>query len=346
MYLNEILCPIERIFTLFDSYIGQRGENEMYKEQILILFCGKIRHALKKSNTDFKNIQEIRIRVNQPIIFFENQKELFLTEDGEFTEQSESGMCADLHMLKEVLECACGYSGYAFEEEISRGYLTIPGGHRIGLAGRTVLNDGKVQTLKYISALNIRIAHPVTGCGEKWKKYLYIDHKPCHVLIISPPGCGKTTLLRDVIRLYANGDEENPGITVGVADERSEIAGTYRGMRTHDLGIRTDVLDACPKSIGMEMLLRSMAPKVLAVDEIGVSDVYAIENALRCGCKVLATLHGEKMQDYMDKPGYASLVKEQVFERYIFLRQGLQPGKVDAIYGQNFEMIWGSEECI
>ena len=215
----------------------------------------------------------------------------------------------------------------------------------MGLAGRAVMNGCEIQTLKHISALNLRIAHPVQGCGERWRKYLYEKGEPCHVLIISPPGCGKTTLLRDAVRILSDGCKEIDGVTVGVVDERSEIAGTYRGAATHNLGIRTDVLDGCPKSLGMEMLLRSMSPKVLAVDEIGASDVGAIENALRCGCKVLATLHGECIQDFFGKPGFASLVREKVFERYIFLESGQTPGNVKVIYGQNFEILWEENAC-
>ena len=305
----------------------------MLKEQILWLFGGKIRREIEGLNVDFEKIQEIRIRAGCPIIVMENGREHFI----------ETEVC--LEDIREIVESACGYSGYAFEEEIRRGYLTIAGGHRIGLAGRAVVNMQGIHTIKHISALNIRIAHPVWGCGKAWQKFFYKENKPCHVLIISPPGCGKTTLLRDIVRMFSEGTENASGVTVGVVDERSEIAGTYRGIASHNLGIRTDVLDGCPKSQGMEMMLRSMAPKVLAVDEIGIYDVSAIENALRCGCKVLATLHGECLNDYLEKPGFAALVNEKVFERYVFLKPERIPGKVSVIYGQEFEVLWEEKTC-
>ena len=307
----------------------------MLDEQILTLFNKRIRELIKEHCKSFDNVQEIRIRLNQPIILSCNNEERIL---GEKIFVSEGD-------IRNIVETACGYSGYAFEEEISKGYITIRGGHRIGIAGRAVMTAQGVQTIKHISALNIRIAHPITGCAEKWRQFFYKDNRPCHVLIISPPGCGKTTLLRDAVRILSDGNKENNGVTVGVVDERSEIAGTYRGAATHNLGMRTDVLDGCPKPLGMEMLLRSMSPKVLAVDEIGVNDVGAIENALRCGCKVLATLHGACIQDFLEKPGFESLVRERVFERYIFLEMGQTPGNVKVIYGQNFEVLWGEDTC-
>lgn len=317
----------------------------MLKEQILFLFCGKIRKSLEKTDPDFQKIQEIRLRLGKPVILAGDRREFYLKENGGLTERWEEGLCAESEDLRQMVEAACGYSGYAYEEEIRRGYLTIPGGHRIGLAGKAVLNSEGVQTLKQISALNLRIAHPVKGCAEQWKHFFYWAGKPCHILLISSPGGGKTTLLRDMVRIFSNGSHQELPVNVGVVDERSEISGNYRGDFGYDLGLRTDVLDGCPKRIGMEMLLRSMSPGVLAVDEIGVDDVRSIENALRCGCKVLATLHGENLQDFLEKPGFSALVKERVFERYILLERGKTPGRVSAVYGQDFEVLWEDGKC-
>lgn len=331
------LCKSSYLSVLAHIF-DQRGECMKRIEEISWLFEGRLRRELEDSSLKFEKLQEIRLRCGQPVLVVLDGKERFLMKE-------EEDYRVGSMELRKIMERACDYSGYAFEEEIKRGYVTIAGGHRIGLAGRAVLGNGGIQTLKYISALNIRIAHGVQGCAEKIRDYVYLQGRPCHVLIISPPGCGKTTLLRDMIRMYSNGDQGYPGVTVGVVDERSEIGGTYRESQTCDLGMRTDVMDGCPKSLGVEMLLRSMAPRVLAVDEIGTEDVGSLNQALRCGCKVLATLHGENLSDYMEKPGFQRLVQEKIFDRYIFLESGQTPGKVRSIYGKNFEVLKEAQIC-
>lgn len=323
----------------------QRGERMKRIEEISWLFEGTLKAALEAGNLEFEKLQEIRLRCNRPVLVVLDGKEWFFTEKGTLSLEECRAYRAGAGELKKIMERACDYSGYAFEEEIKRGYVTIAGGHRIGLAGRAVLGNGCIQTIKYISALNIRIAHGIQGCAGKVEDYVYLHGRPCHVLIISPPGCGKTTLLRDMIRMYSNGTENAPGVTVGVVDERSEIGGTYRETQTCDLGIRTDVLDGCPKAFGVEMLLRSMSPKVLALDEIGTEDVSSLEQALRCGCKVLATLHGDGLSDFKEKPGFQRLVEEKVFDRYIFLEAGQTPGKVRCIYGKSFEVLKEGKAC-
>ncbi len=306
----------------------------MLREQILPLFGERLRGVLESANLDFHKLQEIRLRGKRPLMVYEDGKERIFPE---YVTGKE---------IREVVDRACGYSGYAFEDEIGRGYLTVAGGHRMGLAGSVVEHGGKIQTMIYLNGINLRIAHEEIGCASVLKPYIYQNGSPVHCLLISQPGGGKTTLLRDMIRICSTGTDVNYGVRVGVVDERSEIAGTYRGEPAFDLGIRTDILDECPKVLGMEMLLRSMAPEVLAVDEIGTSDVDAIKHALRCGCKILATMHGNDIEDFVEKPGFESLAAEFVFDRYIVLGSGRQPGKVNKIYGKRFEILWEDEACI
>lgn len=152
--------------------------------------------------------------------------------------------------------------------------------------------------MKYISSINIRVSHEVLDCANKIFPYITYNKQMYHTLIISPPRCGKTTLLRDVIRQISDGNRWIKGCTVGVVDERSELGGCYLGVIQNNLGMRTDILDRCPKADGMIMLIRSMAPQVVAVDEIGAKeDVHAIEYAMHCGCKMLATAHGDSMEE-------------------------------------------------
>ena len=163
--------------------------------------------------------------------------------------------------------------------------------------------------------------------------FLFGKEGVCHTLIISAPRCGKTTILRDLVRQLSDGTEGRRGYTVGVVDERSEIGGCYMGVPQNDLGMRTDLLDCCPKAEGMMMLIRSMAPGVIAVDELGsYSDIHAIESVIHCGCKLLATVHGTSIEDIQKKPLFQKLIQEHVFERYIVLHNREHIGKVKAVF--------------
>lgn len=217
---------------------------------------------------------------------------------------------------------------YAFDEEMKQGFLTVSGGHRIGLAGKIVMEGERVQCIRHISFLNIRFSHQVRGCADTLMPYLTQNGNVCHTLIIAPPRCGKTTVLRDVIRQLSDGSETRAGITVGVVDERSELAGSYLGIPQNDLGIRTDVLDGCRKSEGMLMLLRAMSPQVIAVDEIGsTQDGYALESVFHCGCKLLATAHGSSVEDVRRRALLNRMAEQRMFERYVVLGIGASGGR-------------------
>ena len=308
----------------------------MTEQDITKLFPAHIRKALGQALFDRNKIYEIRLRVNAPLIVIYQGKEYFLTLEGALTREEIKAYHVKTEDLKEMLEYISGYSLYAFEEEIRQGFLTIVGGHRVGIAGKTILDGNKIKSLKYISYINLRLSHQIKGCASPILPYIIKNRQICHTLIISPPRCGKTTLLRDLIRQVSNGNRYMPGVSVGVVDERSEIAGSYQGVPQNDLGIRTDVLDCCPKAEGMMMLIRSMSPEVVAVDELGdYEDIHAIESVVHCGCKLFATVHGSSIEDMKRKPLLQRLMQEKIFERYIVLYKKDCAGQIKAIYDES-----------
>ncbi len=181
-------------------------------------------------------------------------------------------------------------------------------------------NNEQIRNIQYIRYLNIRIAHEVIGVSDKALPYLYNKGEVLNTLIISPPGCGKTTMLRDLVRSFSIGNAYGKGLNVGLVDERSEIAGSFLGVPQNDIGLRTDVMDACPKREGMMMLIRSMAPDILAVDELGSNkDIEAMHQAIQCGCKMLATIHGFSLEEIGRKEYMKNVMEEQLFDRYMVL---------------------------
>lgn len=274
-------------------------------------------------------VQEIRIRAGRPIFIRMNGEEIQMNR------------YADQRLIRELLELFANHSLYAYEEEIRQGFLTIEGGHRVGISGKIVLDGAEIRTIKDISGLNIRLAHEWKGCAEPILPWLYQDGKIQNTIFISPPGGGKTTVLRDVIRLVSDGNSYSDGKTVSVVDERSEIGACLRGIPQCDLGKRTDILDGCPKALGMTMMIRSMGPEVLAVDEIGTREDYrALRDALRSGVRILATAHGDSFEDIRKKRIFSEMLEEGMFERYVVLGNIPHPGTVTGVYDEQFQELY------
>lgn len=300
--------------------------------------------VLNKINLDYVQLQEVRLRVNQPLLIIYGGKEFFVNPQGGLCRSQDGTYRVSAKAVKETVEYVSSYSLYAYEEELRQGYITIQGGHRVGIAGKTVVDGSKIKGIKYISFINIRFTHQIKGCAERVLPFVTSGRRMHHTLIISPPRCGKTTLLRDLIRQLSDGSKEISGYTVGVVDERSEIGGCYQGIPQNDVGMRTDILDCCPKAEGMMMLIRSMAPEVIAVDEIGnYEDMNAIESVIHCGCKLLATVHGNSMEDIRRKPLLERLVNERVFERYILLHNQKEIGEIKSIFDARGTCIYHGE---
>lgn len=311
------------------------------KDELIKIFSKNIRMILERVAVDFEDVQEIRLRVQAPLLMLYGNREYYVEADGALGNQVEQAYLVSRDELRETMEYISNYSLYAFEEEMKQGFITIQGGHRIGIAGKTILDDGGIRTMKYISFINVRLSHQIRGCASPVLPYLYQGGDILHTLIISPPRCGKTTLLRDIIRQISNGTEREPGMTVGVIDERSEIGACYQGIPQNELGIRTDILDCCPKAKGMMMLIRTMSPRVIAVDEIGSrEDIEAMEYVMNCGCKLIATVHGSSVEDIKQKPILRKLVQERIFERYIVLDQKEKIGHIEQIYDSRGNQLY------
>lgn len=293
----------------------------MKKEEILQMFPSSLRGLFRTAACAAEELQEIRLRAEKPVIVIKRQREYFLTGEGQLTGEAAAARRMDAGELEQILQHICKYSVYAYADEIRQGYLTLPGGHRVGVAGQAVLEDeNRIRTIKNIRYLNIRIAHEVKGAAKQVISEVYEGGRFCNTLILSPPGCGKTTLLRDLVREISNGNSWGKGMFVSVVDERSELAGSYLGVAQNDLGIRTDVLDGCPKAMGMMLLIRSMSPQVIAIDELGnPEDAEAVEKVLRCGCHILSTIHAEDMEELSRKNFMKSLLAEKAFRRFIVL---------------------------
>ena len=266
-------------------------------------------------------IQEIRIKANKPLMFIGNHGEI------------KSNYISKLEDVKNIIQRISSYSIYAFEEELRQGYITIEGGHRVGICGTCVLDGQNLKTIKNISSLNIRVAKDIKGCANGVLPHIIKDNSILNTIIISPPRCGKTTLLRDIARQISNGSGTMRGKNITIIDERSEIAACYRGTPQMEVGIRTDVLDNCPKSEGIIMAIRSMGPQVIICDEIGTyRDMDSIVAALNSGVNVITTIHGFDEEDLFKRPVFKELIENKVFKRAIVLSNKKAIGTVEYIY--------------
>lgn len=285
-------------------------------DEILRYFPNKIYQIfsnLLQENPQIANeLQEIRIRVDKPIILKLKEKDLILQYNILQTE------------ILQIVERLCENSIYAYKNQICEGFITIKGGHRVGLTGSCVIENGKITNIKYISSLNIRIAREVKNCSTRiLREIIDIENKTIYnSIIVAPPGRGKTTILRDIIRRLSDGIEEINfrGKTCGVVDERGEIAAMYKGAPQNDVGIRTDIIENVNKNKGIHMLIRTMAPEIIACDEIGSKeDVEAIHYALYSGVKGIFTMHGKNVEDIKNNKQIYELIENREIQKIIFL---------------------------
>lgn len=293
--LKEITCLLpERLKRIVETEVMVPGKNG---------FC---------------KLSEIRIRINRPAILMYNNNKEKVIENIKITSDD----------IAYIIQMVTRYSMYAYQDSIRQGYVTVKGGHRIGVAGQAITRDGHICGQKYISYINIRVAHEVVGCADEIIDFICSGGFK-NTLVVSPPGCGKTTILRDIIRHISYGIGCVP-LKVAIVDERSEIASSHVGIPQNDIGIRTDVLDMGLKSEGMIMLVRSMSPQVVAVDEIGsMEDVMAIKQIINCGCHILASIHGYGIADCINRRELAGIFGANGFERIVVLSDKNGAGTIE-----------------
>ena len=326
-----------------------------------LLFPIHLRNAMKNVEK-LPDLEEIRVRIGQPLFVYTGQKELALVQNGGqmINDMLRDSRGMDIYEkayriteqdLLEMQNYISNYSLYAWQEELRNGFVTIQGGHRIGLAGGTTNHDGHISGISYLTFFNIRVAHERVGCSDGVLQYIREQSRDVqkgsstedvihNTLIISPPGAGKTTLLRDCIRSFSYGIRSGCGVKIGLVDERSEIAASYHGIPQNDVGPRTDVLDGCNKPEGIQMLLRTMSPEVIAVDELGTEeDFHAVEQATYSGCKVIGTIHAGNIKELQEKPILKKWCEKELFERFIFIEKGENGVREFKVYNNRWELL-------
>lgn len=306
-------------------------------DEIINSLAVNLREKIKNVCKDDINIEEIRLRSQKPLILNANNKDYFYNiNSNKLDKRMNSPYIVSKEDIEQTFQIICKYSIHSFMDDIKKGFITLRGGHRVGLVGKVIVEDGQVKNIKHISSLNIRVSREIIGCSDKILKHVIKgDNQVNNTLIISPPQCGKTTLIRDIVRNLSNGNEKYgfKGIKVALIDERNEISGSYLGSSQMDVGIRTDIIETCPKDLGIVMLLRSMSPNLIVTDEIGsLDEIKALYTALNGGVSLITTVHGDSIEDIKNRKEMSNLLDQDLFKKVIILSAKKGPGTIEKIY--------------
>ncbi len=311
-----------------------KSPSDLIINEVLSYLPVKIQQLLQKSKLgEEQNLEEIRLRCGQPLLLRLGERELAVNCEGRLTTLWQQGYRVEAEDIWRIIAAISDNSLYAFEEDIRRGFITIPGGHRVGLAGQVVLKGDGIQMIKDFGSICFRVARQVRGCAEPLMPVLFSGPKGLlqNTLIVSPPRCGKTTLLRDIARLISQGGKW-PGLNVAIVDERSEIAGCYKGVPQLDVGPRTDILDSCPKDLGMMLAIRALSPQVVITDEIGTeADADAIMECIHAGVTIISTAHAGSLEEVRQRPILRKMMADGVFGLLIILSRRHGPGNIEQV---------------
>ncbi|MCX7773333.1 MAG: stage III sporulation protein AA [Clostridia bacterium] len=305
-----------------------RENSESIEEVLSSYLPDRIRKAVMGMKRDrLYELEELRIRGGLPLMGVFAGDDQFIGADGTLWDNPRFALMVSAAEMKDLFCLLCEQSIYAYQEDISRGFITLKGGHRAGICGTVVYEGDRIKGMRDISSVCLRLSRQIRNCAKDIMEYILRDGADIYnTLILSPPRCGKTTLLRDLCRQISYGYGTFRGLRTAVIDERSELAASFRGVPQNDMGPRTDILDGCRKSEGIELVLRGMAPHVIVVDELGtMKDAEAVRMAWNAGVRLVATAHAFSLEDFNKRFFNANPVLQDGFERIVLL--GIRNGK-------------------
>ncbi len=296
-----------------------------------------------------KSTAEIRLRVGKPVILCGSYGTLFLSCNGEMKRKTEKPFVCYSEDINSIFSRLCAFSVHSHMQSIVNGFITVQGGHRVGICGTAVTDaSGNVTAVRDISSLNIRIAREKTGCAEALYEKLF-GGQDQSVIIAGAPMSGKTTVLRDLVRLIS--DSENSK-KVCVIDERQEIAAMNAGFCQKNVGVNTDVFDMFPKEKAIVNAIKTMSPDIIAMDELCTDEeIEAISLAVNSGVRFIVTVHASSYEEILSRPQIKSLLRAYSFEKLVLLKRD-KPGEIEDIYDTKelFDEIIGRNiglgECV
>lgn len=305
-------------------------KNQTRYDEAVGFICQQLRQPLLLLDSALKEqVHEIRLRAGQPVVLVLNHQCLLLNEKGNSFEQANGQeLICSYECLEQTFRAICGYSIHTHQQEMVRGYISLKGGHRVGIGGTAVEKEGTLTSIKEISSLNIRIARQIFGAADS----LIRAARSGGLLIAGRPGCGKTTVLRDLAR-QLSGNRMYPGRKVVILDERGELAAMWDGIPQNDVGMNTDVLNGFSKARAMEMAVRSLSPDVIICDEIGSKqEAEGLIGCLNAGVQVIASVHAGNQKELVKKQWVMELLKAGVFDEIALLCCDGTPGTVEKLY--------------
>lgn len=301
-------------------------ENTKVFQSALRVIPSRLRESLRLALSGVSDkVQDVVLRSERPVCIYLGRKQMYLTKTGCLTEciSSQELVKATVNDVRECFSASCGYSVYSHISEIKEGFITIKGGHRVGVSGTAVVSSGDIHNIRDISTVSVRFSRQIKGCGVKIIKD-FVNSKG-GLLVCGSPCSGKTTILRDMSRLLST----EYGGRVALVDSRGEIASSYNGVPQNDVGL-SDVLDLYPRAQGIEQAVRCLSPEYIICDEIGsVQDAKALLQGVNCSVRFIASMHASDIEELKNRRNFSEIISTNAFEKIVFLRGREKAGEIN-----------------